>query len=115
MADLSHRERVIKALNHEEPDRVPLDLGQCIATGITATAYIGLVEHLGLDEERDHIQVNRRAQTAIPSETVLRRFDIDCRRLELGTPEITPEVPLSEHSSEMSGVSYGPSLREDTS
>ena len=43
------RERVIKALNHEEPDRVPLDLGATSVTGISASALVKLRDGLGLD------------------------------------------------------------------
>ena len=35
---MSHRERVIAALNHREPDRVPLDMGSCVS-GIAVIAY----------------------------------------------------------------------------
>jgi uroporphyrinogen decarboxylase len=35
---LSSRERVVKALNHEEADRVPIDLGG-FQTGIHRIAY----------------------------------------------------------------------------
>ncbi len=45
---MTSRERVLKALNHEEPDRVPLDLGSTIVTGIAAVALDRLRKHLGL-------------------------------------------------------------------
>lgn len=41
------RERVWKALNHEEPDRVPVDLGGN-SSGMTDIAYKKLAFHLGL-------------------------------------------------------------------
>lgn len=44
------RERVLKAINHEEPDRLPIDFGG-ENTGISGEAYKNLVEYLGLDEE----------------------------------------------------------------
>ena len=34
----SHRDRVLAAINHEEPDRVPIDLAAAGATGITIDA-----------------------------------------------------------------------------
>jgi hypothetical protein len=49
MTSVSHRERVLKALNHEETDRVPLDVGGSSATGINLHAYENLKKHLGLD------------------------------------------------------------------
>lgn len=45
---MNSRERVLKAINHEEPDRVPIDLGGTITSGIMAGALVRLREHLGL-------------------------------------------------------------------
>ena len=50
MTTFSHRERIIKALNHEEPDRVPQDLGGAATANIHLEAYEWLIEHLGFDE-----------------------------------------------------------------
>ncbi|NOZ22893.1 MAG: methyltransferase, partial [Planctomycetes bacterium] len=47
---MNSRERVLKALNHEEPDRVPLDLGGTFVTGIAAGALHRLRKHLGLED-----------------------------------------------------------------
>ncbi len=98
MSASTHRERVISALNHEEPDRVPLDLGGTIATSIHIDAYANLVEYLGLQEPVSEIQFgNVQAFIAAPSETVLRRFDVDCRPLALGPPDIGTVI-LDERS-----------------
>ncbi|HJX41939.1 MAG TPA: uroporphyrinogen decarboxylase family protein [Anaerolineales bacterium] len=45
---MNSRERVRAALNHRPPDRVPIDLGGSIVTGINAMAYARLKRHLGL-------------------------------------------------------------------
>ena len=45
---MNSRERVIMALNHKEPDRVPFDLGGTNVTGISKTAYRRLLEYLGI-------------------------------------------------------------------
>ena len=45
---LSSQERVLAAINHQEPDRVPLDLGGTRVTGVAIGAYARLVDHLGL-------------------------------------------------------------------
>jgi len=42
------RERVLRALNHQQPDRVPLDLGATNVTGIAASSLHRLREALGL-------------------------------------------------------------------
>jgi uroporphyrinogen decarboxylase len=43
------RERVRKAINFEEPDRVPIDFGGSRVTGIHVDEYCDLAKHFGLD------------------------------------------------------------------
>jgi len=38
-AEMTSRERVLASLNHQEPDRVPIALGQATGDGITLGAY----------------------------------------------------------------------------
>ncbi len=45
---MTSRERVIAALEHREPDRVPIDLGASIVTGIHCEALVRLRRRLGL-------------------------------------------------------------------
>gem|GEM_PF-2795530 len=47
---MTSRERVRKALNHEQPDRVPIDLGSTAVTGIAAGALTRLREALNLEK-----------------------------------------------------------------
>jgi uroporphyrinogen decarboxylase len=47
-APMTSRERVLKTLRHEEPDRLPIDLGGMASTGIMAIAYDHLKKHLGI-------------------------------------------------------------------
>ena len=44
------RERVVKSLSHEVPDRVPIDLGG-FQTGIHRKAYADLLAYLGVEDE----------------------------------------------------------------
>jgi uroporphyrinogen decarboxylase len=53
---MNSRERVLKALNHQEPDRIPFDLGATIASGIHVSAYQGLRNHLGLPRVKPQIE-----------------------------------------------------------
>ncbi|CAA7601393.1 Uroporphyrinogen decarboxylase [Acididesulfobacillus acetoxydans] len=48
---LTSRERLILTLNHEEPDRVPLDLGATAQTGINASTLYQLRKALGLQSK----------------------------------------------------------------
>ncbi|UCF44254.1 MAG: hypothetical protein JSV99_04885 [Planctomycetota bacterium] len=73
---MTSRQRVRKALNHEVPDRVPIDLGG-FQTGIHKRAYSELLTHLGITDEitiLDPVQ-----QLAKPCEAVLERFNVDIR------------------------------------
>jgi hypothetical protein len=45
---MNSRERVLAAINHQEPDRVPVDLGGSLVTGIMAGALTRLRQHLEL-------------------------------------------------------------------
>ena len=81
---LGSRERLLKALNHQVPDRVPIDLGG-FQTGIHRKAYEALLEHLGMSEEiriLDPVQ-----QLAQPSEEILQRFHVDTRYLGAHPPD----------------------------
>jgi uroporphyrinogen decarboxylase len=73
---LSSRERVYKALNHEEGDRYPIDLGMHFSTGISVFAYYKLREYLGLST--DSIQLADTVQMlARVDEDILERFHCD--------------------------------------
>jgi uroporphyrinogen decarboxylase len=52
---MNPRQRVFAALNHGEPDRVPIDLGGSDASGITAIAYNNLKSYLGLKGGRTRV------------------------------------------------------------
>lgn len=79
MASVSHRERVLMALNHQEPDRVPLDL-MGNASMLLDQTYFRLRDHLGLDP----IPPVRSGTTAnYYDERILEYFDIDFRRIFL--------------------------------
>jgi len=78
---MTSRERVLKALNHEIPDRVPVDLGGN-QTGIHRIAYERLCRHLGIADSvtiMDAVQ-----QLARPCEAVLERLHVDTRYIAAG-------------------------------
>ena len=81
---MTSHERVLAALNHIEPDRIPIDLGG-FQTGIHKKAYQALLSYLILEEtlqDRDPVQ-----QLVIPSETILEKFHADIRYITAHGPE----------------------------
>ena len=46
---MNSRERLISALNHIQPDKIPVDLGSSTVTGISAIAYNNLKRFLGIE------------------------------------------------------------------
>jgi Uroporphyrinogen decarboxylase (URO-D) len=54
---MTSRERVSLALRHEEPDRVPLDLGGSAVTGMQVDTVYRLRQALGLDEPGTPVKV----------------------------------------------------------
>ncbi len=75
---LSSRERIRIALNHQIPDRIPLDLGSTIVSSISAIAYEKLITKLGVHDE---IQIMDKMQhLAYVGEEVLQYFQIDTQK-----------------------------------
>jgi uroporphyrinogen decarboxylase len=78
---MTSRERLLAALNHEAPDRVPIDLGGN-QTGIHKVAYQALAAHLGIRD--DLVIMDAVQQLARPCEKVLERFHVDTRYIAAG-------------------------------
>lgn len=78
---MTPRERVLHALQHQETDRVPIDLSGHRSSGISAIAYSRLRDYLGLPRRPirvyDPVQ-----QLAVVDDDVLERFHVDT--IELG-------------------------------
>jgi uroporphyrinogen decarboxylase len=93
---MNSRERLLAALNHQEPDRIPFDLGSTQVTGIHVVAYRNLRAFMGLPpvEPRlcDTIQ-----QLALPDDDLLERLGVDVRGL----------FPLNSHNWHIVNVDAG--------
>jgi hypothetical protein len=57
MAQVSSRDCVSQALNHIQPDRLPLDLGSCTVTGMHVSMVYKLRQVLGLDKAGTPVKV----------------------------------------------------------
>ena len=44
---MNSRERILAAINHQQPDRVPIDLGATPSSGISVVAYQNLIKYMG--------------------------------------------------------------------
>ncbi len=73
---MTHRERVLRALNHEEPDRVPMDLGGCLASSMVGQAYPALRRELGLADSNTRETLHY-AGLAVIDEDVRQALDVD--------------------------------------
>ena len=77
---MNSRERVLTALNHKEPDRVPFDMGGTVVTGIQAKAYRRLRQYLGLPEKEVTI-IDMLQQLALVDDDVMQRLGVDVRNV----------------------------------
>ena len=79
---MNPRERVLRALNHQEGDRIPIDLGATIVSSIAKKSYIELKNYLGMPVEEitmlDHVQ-----QLPYVEDALLDRFGVDFRLVQL--------------------------------
>jgi uroporphyrinogen decarboxylase len=82
---MNSRERVRLALDHQEPDRVPFDMGGTGLTTIHLTAYANLRRHLGLPAGQPEVMAMAE-QLAVVEEDVAQRLDTDFRLVLPGTP-----------------------------
>ena len=108
---MNARERVMLALNHKEPDRIPIDLGGSICSSIHKSAYIELKKHLGMDLEEiqmvDYIQ-----QLPYLDEALLERFGVDFRMVQL--PAATaPDLNIFEEGDYYAFVDRTGSIHDD--
>ena len=80
---MNSKERFLTALDHREPDRVPLDLGGWVTT-ISEKTYNRLLAHLGIERRREVFDWLR--QNVAPEEDVLVRLGVDTRYVHPGSP-----------------------------
>jgi uroporphyrinogen decarboxylase len=73
---MNSRERVLRAINHQEPDRVPIDVGGTRQSGIAASTYHRLKQRLGLATPTRVYDVYQ--VLAEIEEPILQRFGADC-------------------------------------
>jgi len=85
---MTSRERVLTAINHEEPDRVPIVIGVNNATGIKMKPYQGIKRMIGVKAPDNYIYDWPELGTAEIDEETMQRLHSDVR----GVLDIEPEV-----------------------
>ena len=73
---MNSRERILAAIDHMEPDRIPIDLGATPSSGISAIAYHNLKKYLEISEGNTYIY-DVVQQLAQPEDFMLDHFGID--------------------------------------
>ena len=90
---MTSRERILTALKHKEPDRIPLDLGGTVTT-IERVPYNKLKKYFGIKGEtkiivREHVD---------PDDEILEKFEIDTRYVRIKPPNNWRLKLLSDNS-----------------
>jgi uroporphyrinogen decarboxylase len=102
---MTPRECFHAAMNHEQPDRLLLDMGKHIGS-IHRRAYVKLKEYLGDDSMvNENLILDRMAQTVVPDESLLQRFDIDFRWIVPNWVQVTEREDVPGYI-DMWGVPY---------
>ncbi len=91
MAKMTSRERVLRAINFQETDRVPIDLGGMKASGIAVKAYNRLKSSLGI--HTDTRIWDPRFMIASVEDEVMHRLHLDVVPLDISsvTSDIKPD------------------------
>lgn len=111
---MNSRERVLAALRHEQPDRVPIDLGAHRSTSIHVGTLYRLRKHLGLEERRVRLY-DVMQQLGDMDDDLLDRFHVDVVQIhrlrpafgfsiaqwkEMDLPDGTPALVPADYSPE---------------
>ncbi|HPG40502.1 MAG TPA: uroporphyrinogen decarboxylase family protein [bacterium] len=97
---MTSRERVLKAVTHEQPDRVPVDLGSTPSSGISAIAYNRLKNHIKINPGPTRIY-DIVQQLAQPDDALLDFLAIDVidiGRVFKNNPTAWRDVQLADRS-----------------
>ncbi len=111
---MTSRERVVLALQHQEPDRVPIDLGAMFSTGIMGIAYNKLKAYLGIRGGRTRMY-DLGQQLAEPEREVLEAVGADVLPLLMSEPKKWKPATLPDGSPCEVPESFNPELQPDGS
>lgn len=90
---MTPKERVLAALNHEVPDKIPTDLGTTNCTSIARKAYARLKKSLGVDKPDELMMEDFQISKVDPE--VLELLGTDTRGIH-GKPHLLPKTVVNE-------------------
>ena len=73
---MTPRERILTAITHREPDRIPIDLGATPSSGISVVAYQNLIKYFGKSHLKTHVY-DVIQEVAQPEMELLDYFGVD--------------------------------------
>ncbi len=85
---MDSRERILAAIQHKQPDRIPVDLGATPSSGISVVAYKNLVNYLGMGHLKNKVYDVIQEVTQ-PEMVLLDHFGVDV--LDIGREFNTAE------------------------
>lgn len=93
MKTMTSRQRVLAALNHEEPDKMPIDVGGlALFSCLHETAQKKLMNYLGEEEPNPEL-LSMTSRTVRPNKLIYEKFQSDCYGL-IGKPSGNWELEL---------------------
>jgi len=93
---MTHRERLMAAVSHRQPDKVPIDLGGTRDSSIVVEGYEKLKKHFGVEGENR--LCDRMMRVVQVDERILRALDIDTRAVFPGATAKGMAKDLGPHS-----------------
>jgi uroporphyrinogen decarboxylase len=102
---MTSRERVMTALDHKEPDRVPIDVGAGYSTSISVEGYEKLKQYLGTT--RESVALDSIFRIAKIDEGVMHRLGCDCYPVVCKSPlDWTPPPCAPDEFIDVFGVTW---------
>lgn len=83
---MNSKERISRAINYKETDRVPIDFSGTIVTSITRKAYLDLLKYLNWDNNGEPETMEICQDIIIPDNKIKGYFGADLRRVALRPP-----------------------------
>ncbi|MHB9098495.1 MAG: uroporphyrinogen decarboxylase family protein [Syntrophales bacterium] len=83
----SGRQRIMDAIGHREPDRIPVDFGSSMVTSIHVEGYENLKNYLNIGTNRKTEIARGRSLVAVVDPEVQDRLNVDARMLIVNGPD----------------------------